>query len=218
MEGRFRRRNLPHLDVPHGTYFLTFCLAGSLSSAGYVSIARRWRERGLRPPPEGVPSKAWQNHCALEAFLEVDRVLDGVAARWLADPRLAAVVEDCLLHADGTRYRIVAHTIMPSHCHVVLDTSGYAGASREKIMHSLKRHTARECNRLLGRNGAFWQAESYDRVVRDGDELERIVRYIEWNPVEAGLCDRPEAWRFSSAYRAGRRPDGGLPTERRCSQ
>ena len=101
---------------------------------------------------------------------------------------------------------MVAHVIMPSHCHVVIDTSGYGGgqrdgSSRESIMHSIKRHSAQECNRLLGRCGAFWQPESYDRVVRDPEELERIVSYVEWNPVKAGLCERPEMWRFSSAFR-----------------
>ena len=206
MDARFRRRNLPHLDVPGGTYFVTCCLAGSLPAAGYAAIADRWRETALRPPPGGMSAAAWQRQCSLEAFHEVDRLLDGAeAARWLADPRLATVVEQCLRHGDGEHYRLVAYVIMPSHCHVVLDTSGHAGARRERIMHSIKRHTAREGNRLLGRRGAFWQPESYDRLVRDGDELEHVVRYVEWNPVAAGFCDRPEAWRFSSAHRSAER-------------
>ena len=100
---------------------------------------------------------------------------------------------------------MVAYVIMPSHCHFVIDTAEYRdrprdGSARESIMHSIKRHSAQECNRLLGRRGAFWQAESYDRVVRDVDELERIVSYVEWNPVKAGLCERPDRWRFSSAF------------------
>jgi signal recognition particle GTPase len=89
---------------------------------------------------------------------------------------------------------------------LLIDTAGVdhsAHESRERIMHSIKRHSARECNRLLGRTGRFWQAESYDRLVRNDDERQRIARYIEWNPVKAGLCDEPERWRFSSAHRAG---------------
>ena len=73
-------------------------------------------------------------------------------------------------------------------------------SARERIMHTLKRYTAGECNRRLGRSGAFWQDESYDHCVRDEAELERIIRYIESNPASAGLVDRPEMWRFSSAY------------------
>ncbi|MFM8415396.1 MAG: hypothetical protein ACKOCX_11815 [Planctomycetota bacterium] len=38
-------------------------------------------------------------------------------------------------------------------------------------------------------------------MVRDEEELERIVRYVEYNQVRAGLCGRPEEWDFSSAAR-----------------
>jgi putative transposase len=72
--------------------------------------------------------------------------------------------------------------------------------ARERIMHSVKLHSARECNRLLGRRGRFWQDESYDHWVRDVDELERLIQYVEYNPVRAGLCESPEAWAFSSAF------------------
>lgn len=61
------------------------------------------------------------------------------------------------------------------------------------IMHSLKRYTARESNRLLGREGQFWQHENYDHVVRDEAELNRIVRYVLNNPVNAGWIENWEA-------------------------
>jgi putative transposase len=66
-------------------------------------------------------------------------------------------------------------------------------------MHSIKRHSARECNKLLGTRGAFWQDESYDHCVFDLEELGRIVEYIEQNPLRAGLVHAAEDWPFSSA-------------------
>jgi REP element-mobilizing transposase RayT len=67
-------------------------------------------------------------------------------------------------------------------------------------MQSLKRFTAREGNRILGFTGQpFWQDESYDRLVRDEGEFQRIVRYIETNPVNAGLVAMPEEFPWSSA-------------------
>lgn len=66
-------------------------------------------------------------------------------------------------------------------------------------MHSIKRHTARQCNRLLNREGRFWQEESYDHCVRNEDELERIIYYVENNPVKAGLAASAALWQFSSA-------------------
>jgi hypothetical protein len=45
----------------------------------------------------------------------------------------------------------------------------------------------------------FWQDESYDRVVRDEAEFGRIMRYIEMNPVTAGMAATPEDFPWSSA-------------------
>jgi putative transposase len=56
-------------------------------------------------------------------------------------------------------------------------------------MHSIRQHTAFEANKVLGRNGRFWQPESHDHVVRDEQELQRIRRYILENPVKAGLVE-----------------------------
>ena len=68
------------------------------------------------------------------------------------------------------------------------------------IMHSLKGYTAHQANKILGRQGGFWQHESYDHWVRDEDELERIVEYIDANPVRARLAPRPHDWYFCSAH------------------
>ena len=74
-------------------------------------------------------------------------------------------------------------------------------------MQSLKRFTAREGNRMLGLTGQpFWQDESYDRLVRNDTEFERIVHYIERNPVTAGLVGIPEEFPWSSARPIDNRP------------
>jgi REP element-mobilizing transposase RayT len=72
-------------------------------------------------------------------------------------------------------------------------------SARESICHSIKRHTALACNRILEIRGSFWQDESYDHWVRDFDELIRCIEYVENNPVKAGLVARPEDWSYSSA-------------------
>ena len=66
-----------------------------------------------------------------------------------------------------------------------------------EILGKHKGSTARECNKLLNRSGKFWQHESYDHVVRNGKELNRIVNYVLYNPVKAGLCDEWEEWKYS---------------------
>jgi len=71
-----------------------------------------------------------------------------------------------------------------------------------KLTKSLKGITAKRANTMLALTGSpFWQDESYDHLVRDG-EFERIRRYIEWNPVKAGLAANPEAFSWCSAAKS----------------
>jgi len=94
-------------------------------------------------------------------------------------------------------YRLHAWVIMPNHVHLLI--TPWVPVS--KLLQSLKRFTATEANRILGRSGQpFWQAESYDRLVRNEQEFQRIARYIEMNPVKAGLVAIADQFPWSSAY------------------
>ena len=87
--------------------------------------------------------------------------------------------------------------MMPNHVHMVctpLLQEDDTYHLLHRILQSLKRYTARQANEMLGRRGSFWQAESYDHVVMDSAELERIVQYIIDNPVNAGLVSERESW------------------------
>jgi type I restriction enzyme R subunit len=143
-------------------------------------------------------------------FVRAEQWLDQQpAVRHLADAELATIVMNSLLFFAGTRYDILAFVVMPSHFHWVfrpleawiqgLKTVPGERTPRERVMHSIKLVTARECNQRLGRQGPFWQQESYDHWVRDVEELERIIHYVEYNPVKAGLCADARLWPFSSA-------------------
>ena len=104
------------------------------------------------------------------------------------------------MHAlDGQRYTLEAYCVMPNHVHLVMTPlaaeNGYHALAR--IMYCIKRPTAIAANRLLGRQGPFWQSESYDHVVRNPDELRRIVAYVLLNPVKAGLVDTANRWLWS---------------------
>jgi type I restriction enzyme R subunit len=219
--GEIRRRRLPHWDLPGATYFVTSCLAGSIPAEGLLDV-ERVRARWTKPPSEpGGARREWEIERWKRTFARCDWWLDKrPCIRHFSDPTLAKIVADACYFWAGQRYDLLAFVVMPSHVHWVfrpIEPAGQAGSfpegrqvgnvphkrrrsPRERIMHTLKLHTAIECNRLLGREGTFWQDESYDHCVRDDDELERIIYYIEQNPVKAGLIERSELWRFSSAY------------------
>jgi REP element-mobilizing transposase RayT len=122
-------------------------------------------------------------------------------------------VAEALHYRDGKVYDILAYCIMPNHVHVVFvvgrtGSPPFEGSRNaipsygepiplQTILQSLKRHTARQANLKLGRQGRFWQEENYDHVPRDSHELERIIQYVLNNPVKAGLVDGWEDWRWS---------------------
>ena len=75
-----------------------------------------------------------------------------------------------------------------------------------------KGFTARAANKLLDRTGQpFWQAETYDHWIRDEKERAKVIAYIEYNPVRAGLVPEAADFRWSSGAKkaglvAGSRP------------
>ena len=192
--------------MPGATYFVTSCLAGSVPAAGLSDLRRYRDELDRRPRPADLTDEDWERRRQKLAFTRLDEWLDGQpAVRHLADPDLATLVQSALLHFAGARCEVFAFVVMPSHFHWVFrPTDEYVrqlGGTppRQRLMQSVKTFTAREGNKRLGRAGAFWQDESYDPWVRDLDELERVIRYVENNPVKAGLCARAEDWGWSSA-------------------
>jgi REP element-mobilizing transposase RayT len=127
----------------------------------------------------------------------MDRSLDQAefGPQWLRDERVAQ--EHFGQHQLGF-YELYAFVIMPNHVHSLLQPN----VQLARITKSLKGYTARRANQILQRTGSpFWQYESFDRWVRNDRELHKIIHYIEYNPVAAGLVGQPEEWRSSSAYK-----------------
>jgi putative DNA methylase len=216
------RGHLPRWYVPHAAHFVTYRLAGTLPADVVESLRGKRAKLLARPIPHGMT--AGERRCVVhkQLFAEYDSYLDShVAVDWLAKPAIAEIICGNLYHHNASKYRLLCYCIMPNHVHVLLrpaeatlprgEDDVPCGEEDDKrsplstIMHSLKSYTANEANRCLGRVGQFWQHESYDHWVRDEDELERIVAYINNNPVKAGLVQQPWDWRFGSAYDRFRR-------------
>lgn len=141
----------------------------------------------------------------------MDRYLDTTreGPQWLGKEEVAKVVEEILHHQECELH---AYVIMPNHVHVLLAPR----IAPERLMQLIKGASAREANKLLGLAGRpFWQHESHDHQVRTPEEFVKIQKYIENNPVKAGLAATPEAYRWSSAWSGWRElqlaasPSGG---------
>jgi REP element-mobilizing transposase RayT len=184
----FYIRRLPHLHDIGRPIFIT------------------WRLHDSLPPNRRFPEAIT---CG-RAFVVMDRLLDGstTGPTYLRMPEVASLIVDAIQYRDTSDYYCLHNfVVMPNHVHILVTPHN----SISKFMHSLKRFTAREANRILGLTGrSSWQDESYDRLVRSDSEFDRIGRYIETNPVNAGLVTQPEQFPWSSA---GRLPIGrGFPT------
>ena len=166
---------LPHIFDEGASLFITWHLYGSLPRERY--------------PPKGKMNSG-RLLCGMDRYLDMTRE----GPQWLGKEEIAKVVEE-VLHRQECELH--SYVIMPNHVHVLL-TPRVAPA---RLMQFIKGASARDANKILGFSGKpFWQRESYDHRVRTPEEFAKIQRYIENNPVKAGLAISPEAYRWSSAW------------------
>jgi putative transposase len=90
-----------------------------------------------------------------------------------------------------------AYCLMPNHVHLVVVPK--RPDSLCHLFRNAHREYARRINEREGWQGHLWQ-ERFHSFVMDEAHLMATVRYVELNPVRAGLCDRPNDWRWSSVH------------------
>ncbi len=115
------------------------------------------------------------------------------------DPTERDMVLDASCYWHGVRAEIHLATVMPDHVHMLLQPArtptGFWPVA--DIVRSIKHYTARRINERRGEQGSVWQDEYFDRIVRDAGERDAISAYVWWNPVAAGLVERPEDYPWS---------------------
>lgn len=192
------RRHLPHWIPTGKAIFLTWNLKGSLPKQAREALQSERRRLENEPSKKGEPQTARHLRHQRILFGLTDRYLDGAAEgpMHLSDGRAAKIVVDSIVFGVPRRYDLFAFVVMPNHAHVLL----LPRVPLEKITQGIKGFTSRAINLLQGQGGrALWLDESFDHWVRDEEEFLRVIRYIECNPVKAGLCSAPQQWAWSSA-------------------
>ena len=180
------RGYLPHYDGVAIPQFITFNLADALPA----KVIERW-QRQLATLDDKEKKIIMQRR--------IDRYLDqSYGSCHLRNPEIATIVQDSLLKEDGISYKLFAWVVMPNHTHSLLRR--FEDTNIANILSAHKGATAQEANRVLQRSGQFWREEYFDRYIRNERHFWNTVRYIENNPVKAGLCREPSDWPFSSAW------------------
>jgi len=206
----FYRRNLLHWQPDRGEFIVTARLNGSLPADVVVNLKeyKNQRKRTVHQHKFENLKDIYQKKIQQQIFQKYEDFLDnaGYGPTWLKDDPVATIVQDAFHFRDGEHYDLYTYTIMNNHIHVVLrvlksnfnngDNNHYQ-IQLTNIMRNFKRHTARQANLILNRRGAFWQPESFDRFVRDANELERAIFYTIHDPIKAGLATKWEDWPYT---------------------
>ncbi len=104
----------------------------------------------------------------------------------------------CLLHAYSRQQelKISAYCLMPNHVHLIVVPSSPDGLHRAlRAVHS---QYAQRINRMKKLKGHLWQGRYFSSPL-DADYFMNAIRYVELNPVRAGIVQKAEAYAWSSA-------------------
>ncbi len=180
-KGWYSRGYLPHFDSAELVQMVSFRLVDALP----VEVLKRLETE-------------YESESDVDKAKKIEEYLNtGYGSCFLRDPRVAIIVEEALKFFDSKCYSLIAWVIMPNHVHVLMEVK--EGFELPKIVHSWKSFSANKANKILKRNGKFWQREYFDRFIRDDKHFAEALEYIHYNPVKAGLVEIPEDWEFSSA-------------------
>ena len=194
------RRNLPHWRQEGCTYFVTFRLADSIPR----SVMLAWEEErrfwlmahgiagSLRTPASAekyrlIDAKerhAFERNQAHQLHLELDQCHGKCL---LARLEIQEDLQIALRHFHGERCRCGDWVVMPNHVHwLVTPLNGW---KLEGLLNSIKGFVSAQASARGAKAGRMWQAESYDRIVRDRSELDAFRKYIAENPVKAHVAE-----------------------------
>ena len=197
-EVQLYRRHLPHWRQAGATYFVTFRLADSIPK----KILLQWREqRNLWLKAHGITNglsedekarryaaipekerKRVEHDDARRLHIEIDRCHGSCLLRLAAN---AAVLEQTLVHFHNQRGWIGDFVIMPNHVHLLIQP--FDKHPLEEWLQSVKSYAARRFDKHAMVDGKVFQQESYDRIVRNREELAAYRKYIEANGIKANL-------------------------------
>ncbi|MCG8324059.1 MAG: transposase [Thiotrichales bacterium] len=96
------------------------------------------------------------------------------------------------------RYQVKLHAyvLMTNHVHLLMTPTDECGIS--KVMSLLGQHYVRYINHAYRRSGTLWEGRHKSSLIQAEEYLLLCYRYIELNPVRAGMVVSPEDYPWSS--------------------
>lgn len=117
-------------------------------------------------------------------------------AVFFADGDYRLYLESLKLAADRYACAIHAYVLMTNHVHLLVTPSTDNGLSR--MIQSVGRRYVRYINAIYQRTGTLWEGRFKSALIDSERYLLTCMRYIELNPIRAGMIDEPGAYPWSS--------------------
>ena len=202
----YYKRYLPHIQPVDSVLFVTYCLAFQYPGKFYAQLQKR--KIRFQESIKKLSKKEKKKKAEIFNKKQFDFTDNFIAnfkdsPEWLRDDIIAEIVKYSLFFQDKNEYNLLCYCIMPNHVHIlikpILKSEGKP-YPLFPIMQKHKSYTAVEANKILNRNGKFWQRGYYDHYVRDEKEYFNIIRYILNNPVKAGFVEKYKDWEYSWVY------------------
>jgi len=95
------------------------------------------------------------------------------------------------------RCRLYAYCLMTNHVHLVVDP-GDDARSLAQLMKRVAGRQTRYINRRMESSGTLWEGRYRSSIICKDTYFLACCRYVELNPVHAGLCSHPREYRWSS--------------------
>lgn len=177
-------RNLPHWRQRGATYFVTCRLSDSLPKAK-VDQLREYREEWELENPKPQTDEQLREYAKLFSTRVEGWLDEGAGCCALGNHANGELVDSTLRHFDGDRYRLFCSVVMPNHIHAIVKPLGENDL--DEIWESWKKFSATRLSKQGVEIRPVWFSEGYDRIIRDMEHLQRVVRYIGRNPIKVGL-------------------------------
>jgi putative transposase len=107
------------------------------------------------------------------------------------------------LKESAKRFTVKVHcfVLMTNHVHLLLTANDYTGISN--VMQSLGSYYVRYINTTYQRTGTLWEGRFKSSLADSEEYLLNLYRYIEMNPVRAGMVRHPRDYPWSSYHTNG---------------
>ena len=136
-------------------------------------------------------------HLYLEGLVYFITTCTNERKKIFSDAKYAQMVVDAIQFGrERNWFLLLGFVVMPDHIHIAVVPQQ---RKISDIVRGIKGFTARKINDLMNKKGKLWQKGYRDFVMDDIEAINQKLRYIEENPVRAGLVNDVKKYSFSSA-------------------